>query len=157
MLQDHISFATVHGKQPGQEVTVDDITYQVFATHCVQHSPGAHFPEQLELHTFDRIIQKGTDQDDECFSAFASFGKHRDTGLASYLQQHDIQQLYVAGVTLEQCVKCTVQDAVKAGFATYVIADACAPVDAGAEEQTLQDMHALGARIVVSANIPKAS
>ncbi|KAL0030645.1 hypothetical protein WJX77_000555 [Trebouxia sp. C0004] len=100
--QDHISFAAVHGKQPGQQVTVNGTTYSVFAQHCLQHSEGACFPKELELYAFDKIVQKGIAQDDECFSAFASFGKRQTTGLANYLKEQNIQQVFVAGMTLEQ-------------------------------------------------------
>ena len=144
----------MHGKQPGQQVIVSGTTYSVFAPHCLQHSEGACFPKQLELHAFDKIVQKGTDQDDECFSAFASFGKRRPTGLANYLKEQNVQQLFVAGVTLEQCVKETVQDAIQEGLETYLISDACAPVNADAEAGVLRDLHGAGARLVVSADIP---
>ena len=144
----------MHGKQPGQEVTVNGTTYSVFAQHCLQHSEGACFPNELEIYAFDKIVQKGTDQDDECFSAFASFGKRRSTGLANYLKENNIQQLFVAGMTLEQCVKQTVQDAIQEGFETYLVSDACAPVDADAEVGILKDLHGAGARLIVSADIP---
>lgn len=153
-MQDHISFAAVHGKQPGQQVTVNGTTYSVFAQHCLQHSEGACFPKELNLYAFDKIVQKGIDQDDECFSAFASFGKRRTTGLADYLKEQNIQQLFVAGMTLEQCVKQTVQDAIQEGFETYLVSDACAPVDADAEAGILKDLHGAGARLIVSADIP---
>ena len=152
--QDHISFAALHGKEPGQHIVVDGTTYQVFAQHCVQHSEGACFPIELQQHKFDRIIRKGNDKDDECFSAFASFGKRRDTGLTSYLNEQGIQQIYAAGVTLEQCVQQTVQDAITAGFETSVIVDATAPVDAAAEEGTLQELQLSGARLIRAADIP---
>ncbi|KAL0038779.1 hypothetical protein WJX79_007340 [Trebouxia sp. C0005] len=152
--QDHISFADVHGKHPGQQIVVDGTTYSVFAKHCLQHSDGACFPKELELYAFDKIVQKGIDHDDECFSAFASFGKRRTTGLADYLKEQNVQQLFVAGMTLEQCVKQTVQDAIQEGFETYVVSDACAPVDADAEAGILQDLHRAGARLIVSADIP---
>ena len=131
--------------------------YDLYATHCVQHSQGAQIPKQLEWYKFDKILQKGVDQDDDCLSAFASFGKRRDTGLAGYLRQHNVQQLYILGVTLEQCIKETVQDSIKSGFETYVIADACAPVAASSEEETLQQMQLLGAKLTLAADVMKSA
>ena len=153
-LQDHISFAAVHGKQPGQQIIVNGITYSVFAQHCLQHSEGACFPKELELYAFDKIVQKGIDQDDECFSAFASFGKRRTTGLANYLKEQNIQQVFVAGTTLEQCVKQTVQDAIQEGFETFLVSDACAPVDVDAEAGIVKDLCGAGARLIASMDIP---
>ena len=127
--------------------------YQLFVEHCLQNSQGAQLSADLDLYTFDKVICKGTDQDDECFSAFASVGKRRDTGLTSYLTQHAIQQLYVTGVTLEQCVKQTVQDAIHAGFETTVIVDACAPVDPKAEASTLRELQELGACLTESGKL----
>ena len=127
-------------------------TYQVFAQHCVQHSEGACFPIELQLQKLDRTIQKGSDRNDECFAAFASFGNRRDTGLASYLTEQGIQQLYVAGVSLEHYVKQTVQDAIIAGFETSVKVDAIAPVDA-AEDGTLRELQLSSARLIYAADI----
>lgn len=118
--------------------------------HCLQNSQGAQLADGLDPYTFDKVVCKGTDQDDECFSAFASFGKHRDTGLSSYLKEHAVQQLYVTGVTLEQCVKQTVHDAIQAGFETTIIVDACAPVDPKAEDATLRELQELGACLAES-------
>ena len=148
--QAHISFAATHGKEPGQEIVVDGVTYQLFVEHCLQDSKGACYPAQLEQHNFSKTIKKGSDEDDECFSAFASFGKHRDTGLTQYLRQNDVKKLYIAGVTLEQCVLHSVKHALQAEFETYLIEDACAPVDQNAERQTLQYLKSLGAKLVLS-------
>lgn len=107
-------------------------------------------PHELQQHTFDRIVRKGTDLDDECFSAFASVQKRRDTGLEGFLKKHCVQQVYITGVTLEQCVKQTALDAMQAGFKTFIVTDACAPVDPCAEQATLQQLQALGAHLIES-------
>ena len=72
--------------------------------------------------------------------------------MASYLNEQGIQQLYVAGVSLEHCVKQTVQDAITAGFETFVIVDAIAPVDA-AEEGTLRELQLSSAGLIYAADI----
>ena len=149
-MQEHISFAATHNQEPGQSATVDGFTYQLFVEHCLQHTQGAELPDQLKLHNFDKIVRKGTDPEDECFSAFCSMQKRKDTGLERFLKDHCVHQVYVTGVTLEQCVKETAQDALQAGFETFIIGDACAPVDPGAEEPTLQHLQALGAQVVES-------
>lgn len=95
-------------------------------------------------------MRKGEDPDDECFSAFVSVHKRRDTGLEGFLKDHCVQQVYITGVTLEQCVKQTAQDAMQAGFDTFIITDACAPIHPGAEKATLQQLQALGAHLVES-------
>lgn len=123
-------------------------TYQLFVQHCLQHTQGAELPDQLKLHKFDKVVFKGTDSDDECFSAFLSMCKRRDTGLVRFLKHHCVQQVFVSGVTLEQCVKETAQDALQAGFETSVIVDACAPVDPDAEESTLRHLQALGIQLI---------
>ena len=118
--------------------------------HCLQHTQGAELTDQLKLHTFDKIVRKGTDAEDECFSAFSSMQKRKDTGLKRFLKDHCVHQVYVAGVTLEQCVKETAQDALQAGFETFVIVDACAPVDPGEEKHLWQHLQALGAQLIES-------
>lgn len=133
---------------------MDGFTYQLFVKHCLQHSQGAELPDQLKRHDFDKIVRKGTDPEDECFSAFCSMRKRKDTGLERFLKDHYVHQVYVTGMTLEQCVKETVQDALQAGFETFIIVDACAPVDPGAENPTLQHLQGLGAQLIRADQVP---
>ena len=110
-------------------------------------------PHELKLHKFDKVVRKGVDPDDECFSAFVSIQKRRDTGLEGFLKKHCVHQVYITGVTLEQCVKQTALDAIQAGFETFIITDACAPIEPSAEKATLQQLQALGVHLIGSDKI----
>lgn len=130
-----------------------DRDHTLFNAHCVQNTKGAEFATQLTTTRLDKVVQKGTDQDEECFSAFHSFCKRSDTGLTTWLRQHNINHVYVAGVALETCVKCSVEDSIQAGFATSLVSDACAPADADAEPGVLKGMEAAGCRIITAAEL----
>ena len=80
--------------------------------------------------------------------------KRKDTGLERFLKDHRVHQVFITGMTLEQCVKETAQDALQAGFETFIIIDACAPVDPGAENPTLQGLQALGAQLINADKVP---
>ena len=142
--QDHISFAASHGKRSGETLSVNGIKYQLFDRHCVENTPGAEFPSDLNSHKYHKVIQKGTDKDEECFSAFCSDGKRQETGLADWLKQQGVVHLYIAGVALETCVQHTVTDALKAGFCVTLLQDACAPAQADRESDVWQLLQGLG-------------
>ena len=130
-----------------------DREHTLFNAHCVQNTKGADFAAQLATTKFDKVVQKGTDQDEECFSAFHSFCKRSDTGLTTWLRQNNVSHVYVAGVALETCVKCSVEDSIQAGFVTSLISDACAPADAKAEPGVLKGMQAAGCCITTAAEL----
>lgn len=148
LVQDHISFAATHGKASGETLAANGTEYQLFDQHCVQGTHGAEFPPNLDISKFNKVVQKGADKDEECFSAFCSFGKRQDTGLADWLKQHDVGHIYVAGVALETCVRHSVEDALQFGFNVSLVQDACAPCDASAELGMLQHLQHAGCNII---------
>lgn len=100
-----------------------------WAQHCVQNTWGAELHEQLNVtvpdeHTQVVFVKKGTDPNTDGYSAFGP-----DTNLEQTLRRARIEHVYVVGLALDYCVKCTALDAVRAGFTTTIILDACHAVD----------------------------
>ena len=155
--QAHVSFAASHGRASGETVKVDGITYNLFEQHCIQGTAGAQFASDLDTSRFDAVIQKGTDTDEECFSAFCSFGRRQSTGLADWLRHKEVRHVYVAGVALETCVKQTAEDALQLGFYVSLVHDACAPAEANAERDIWQDLQVAGCNMTTVAEVCEAS
>lgn len=155
--QGHISFAASHGKSSGETLAANGIEYQLFDQHCVQNKHGAEFPSGLDSYKYHKVIQKGTDKDEECFSAFCSFAKRQETGLADWLKQQGVGRLYIAGVALETCVKYTVTDALKAGFCVTLVQDACAPAEADSETDVWQHLQRAGCSMTTIAEALEAT
>jgi nicotinamidase/pyrazinamidase len=109
--------------------------------HCVQDTPGAAFHPELRLPAETRLVTKGVRLDRDQLSAFD------ETGLAQALRDEGVRRLWIGGLAQDVCVRATVLDAAREGFAVHVIAPATRPVDPAAGVRALEEMRRAGARI----------
>jgi nicotinamidase/pyrazinamidase len=148
--KDHGSFASNHaGKKPGDKIDLFGIEQILWPNHCVQGSKGAELHPRLEKAKIARIIHKGTDATIDSYSTFFDNGHRRSTGLESYLKKKGVNEVYLAGLATDYCVKYSALDAVKLGFKTHVILDACRGIDlkAGDIDRAVAEMKAAGVSI----------
>ena len=121
--QDHGSFAS---NNPGTEVfAMGELSGNpqiMWPDHCVQNTRGAEFHEDLNC-DFAKVIQKGVDKTIDSYSAFYDNNKKNKTGLTEFLKEMEVDEVSVAGLATEYCVKFTALDAVKEGFKTTVLAN----------------------------------
>lgn len=112
--------------------------------HGVQGSWGARFHPDLELPPEAVVVDKGTDPDRDAYSAFEG------TDLARRLREAGARRLWVGGLALDYCVRATVLDALRNGFAVRLLRDATRPVEVrpGDGDRALGEMAAAGAEIV---------
>lgn len=86
--------------------------------HCVAKSKGAAFAPGLELPASGvRIILKGTQPEKDAYSGFDG------TDLDAHLRAQDVRRLFVGGLATDYCVRCTVEDGRKAGYAVVLLQD----------------------------------
>lgn len=125
----------------------ETIHFKKWPVHCVAGSWGAEFPQELNRPKIDLVIQKGTQDSDDGYSAFEA----TNVGLDRLLRNKNTKTLYICGLTTEYCVKNTVLDALQAGYETYVIKDAVEGVNAqaGDEERAWEEMQDAGAKIIL--------
>jgi nicotinamidase/pyrazinamidase len=112
----------------------------------VQDSGGASFHPNLKVSTDTIVVSKGTAADEDSYSGFD--GKDSaGTPLAELLRGLDVKRMYVGGLATDYCVRHTVIDGLKAGFAVVVLGDAIRGVDLtpGDSEKALGEMRAAGA------------
>lgn len=114
--------------------------------HCVAGTPGAEFHPGLYTRYADLILRKGVHPEYDSYSGFADDGG-APTGLAGYLKANGIEAVDVVGIATDYCVKATAIDAVKAGFRTRVLAQACAGVAQATITTALAEMAAAGVTI----------
>lgn len=128
---DHVSFRSQGGPWP---------------PHCVAGTPGAAFAPRLELPASVQVFSKATTPETEAYSGFEG------TGLAASLRRQGIKRLFVGGLATDYCVKATVLDALREGFAVLLLGDAVRPVELepGDGERALQAMRDAGARLLDS-------
>lgn len=152
----HGSFAANHlWTKPGQVIELDGLQQILWPIHCVQDSFGAEFVAELQIEKTDKIFPKGTDPLIDSYSGFYDNGHRKSTGLAEYLRERKVEEVYVLGLATDYCVKYTVLDAIKEGFKTYLIEDACRGVNLQEKdsENAVAEMAAAGAVIMRSEDL----
>jgi nicotinamidase/pyrazinamidase len=113
--------------------------------HCVQGTPGAAFHPGLRLPQGTIIISKGTDPEQDSYSAFEAL---TDAGqsLTELLSALGIRHLYVGGLATDYCVRSSVLDALRLGISVALFSDAVAGVDVtpGDSNRALEEMRQAG-------------
>jgi len=126
----HGSFAASHpGRQPGDVMELAGLRQILWPVHCVQGTRGAALVAELDARRIARVFQKGADPAIDSYSAFFDNGRRQATGLADYLREKGVTDVYVLGVATDYCVKFTVLDALGLGLRTYLVEDGCRGVD----------------------------
>jgi len=110
--------------------------------HCVQDTWGAQFHPSLEIPDQARIVTKGVRFDKDQNSVF------EETGLASLLKRDATQRLFVLGLALDVCVKASVLDGLRAGFAVSVLLDGCRAVTEESGRETINELERAGATCI---------
>ncbi len=72
-------------------------------------------------------MKKGTNSEYECYSGFGCEGEN--TFLLKLLKEREIEKVYVCGLALDYCVRCTAMDAKKYGFDTYLLLEGTRGID----------------------------
>lgn len=153
----HGSFASTHGKKPGEHTKLKGLDQILWPDHCVQGSRGAEFSPELDMTKFDKVFLKGTDNDIDSYSAFFDNGHLKSTGLGDYLKGKGVTDVYIAGLTTDYCVHFSVLDAAKLGFKAHVVLDACRAVNLkkGDQESAVEVMKAVGAEMTTTDEVVK--
>ncbi len=150
---DHASFAVNHaGKKTGDIIDLDGLKQVLWPVHCVQNTRGADFVSSLDRRRIAKVFQKGTDIHIDSYSGFFDNGHCKATGLGDFLKRSDVQDVYVVGLATDYCVKFTALDALKLGFKTHLIEDACRGVNLnpGDVATAINEMRAAGAMVINS-------
>ncbi|MBI4158133.1 MAG: isochorismatase family protein [Candidatus Yanofskybacteria bacterium] len=98
--------------------------------HCVQNTPGAEFHPSFLLTAKVVIISKGIFKDKDEYSLFGGIClRPDDWPLSANALLWGCDEVYIGGLAIDYCVKATALDAVKLGFKTYLLTDACRAVN----------------------------
>lgn len=149
----HQSFASSHpGKAPYDVIDLHGLPQVLWPDHCVQKSMGAEFHKGLHLGGVERIFRKGADPKVDSYSGFFDNGGHNPTGLNAYLKERGVTEVAVVGLATDYCVKATALDALRLGYKTSVIKDACRAVNINPDdgEKAFKEMYDRGTQTVGS-------
>ena len=115
----------------------------IWPVHCVDGTRGAELHPEIAALDPDLVVEKATTRDVDAYSAFDG------TGLADELRARGVDRLVVGGLATDYCVRASVLDALREGFAVTVLADGVRGVDVqpGDSERALSEMRAAGATV----------
>ncbi|ANU67121.1 bifunctional nicotinamidase/pyrazinamidase [Turicimonas muris] len=129
---EHKSFASNHENKKPYDVTTMPYGQQVlWPAHCVQNSKGAELAETLAVKGTEFKVRKGTNSEVDSYSAFFEADGKSKTILADWLRDRGITEVFLCGLATDFCVSWSALDAVKEGFKTFVLEDACRGIDVG--------------------------
>ena len=126
----HSSFASSHpGAAPFSNITMPYGDQTLWPDHCVQGTQGSEFHKDLIWTKAELVIRKGFRPEIDSYSAFFENDRKTMTGLAGYLRERGIMKVTHCGLATDYCVAFSALDAVKQGFETTVLLDACRGID----------------------------
>ena len=119
------AFASSHkGKKPRDTyINSKGVTDILWPDHCVQNTYGSELHPDIDLSLIKRnnfyIFKKGIEKDDHPYSGFGA------KGLANFLKERKIEDVYIVGLATDYCAKDTALDSKKEGFRTFFVWDGC--------------------------------
>lgn len=150
---DHVSFASNHeGRKPMDVIELYGHEQTLWPDHCVQGTPGAELFADLPWTHVEAIVRKGTDPGSDSYSGLRNnwnhAGERPKTGLAGYLRERGIEELFLCGLARDFCVKWSAQDAAAEGFRTRCLWDLTRSVDPAGDEKVRSDLDDAGVKVV---------
>ena len=121
----------------------------IWPVHCVAGTWGAELYPALDVPADPIIIRKGTNGEDG-YSGFTLrdpvSGDTKPTELEALLRDRGIERVVICGLATDYCVNATALDAIRLGFDTRVLTDACKAVNLnrGDARRAIEGMRAAG-------------
>ena len=153
--RDHVSFASNHpGRSPMDRIELYGQEQILWPDHCIQGTPGAELHPDVDWSGFSAIIRKAVDPRVDSYSAIRNNwnprGERPPTGLAGYLRERGIEQVFIAGLARDFCVRWSAEDCADEGFATFVLWDLSRPVDPASDAEVRDVLDRRGVAILES-------
>ena len=130
---------------PGEHFSEHPDFSSSWPPHCVAGSPGARLHPNLDTSRIAAVFRKGAHS-----AAYSGFEGVDDDGtpLLDWLRQRGIDEVDIAGIATDYCVRCTAHDAAHAGLITRVLVDLTAAVGADSAAEALVAMRTAGVTVV---------
>ena len=107
--------------------------------HCVQNTKGAEFHPGFKVPVNAIILSKGTNPELDGYSVFEARDS-QNKFFSQLLKEMGVEELYIAGIATDYCVKMTSLDAFKNGFKVNVLTDAIKGVDEQDSQQAIDEI-----------------
>jgi nicotinamidase/pyrazinamidase len=113
--------------------------------HCVAGTTGAEYHASLPIGAIDIHVRKGQGR-----PAYSMFEGVTDDGESVHgmLERRGVDELDIAGIATDYCVRATALDALAAGRRVTVLTDLIAGVAPDSSEAALQELESAGAELI---------
>lgn len=140
----HVVATKDHHVDPGDHWSREPDFVTSWPVHCRVGTDGEAFHPNLDPQPFDAVFLKG-----EHAAAYSGFEGRTTDGvpLADWLRTHAITDVDVCGIATDHCVRATVLDAVREGFAVRLLPALCAGVAPATTEAAMTEMIDAGAGV----------
>jgi len=150
----HQRFASNHpGKQPYDVIYLNGRPQTLWPDHCIQGSHGAAISNLLNDTEIAAIFRTGMHQETDSNSAFYDSERRYPTGLAGFLQERKVHEIYLAGLAGDYDIYYTAMDGLRLNFKTYIIQDASAPFDRSNFAAEMRVFETAGGQLITSSQL----
>jgi nicotinamidase/pyrazinamidase len=151
----HVSFASSHpGRKAFEPIQLYGHEQILWPDHCVQGTAGADLHPGIPWSKAAAIIRKATNAAIDSYSAFRNNwdpeGNRPPTGLAGYLKDRGVNEIFICGLARDFCVRWTAEDALQEGFRVNLIWDLCRSIEPRRDDLLRRELSDKGARIVTA-------
>ena len=147
----HKSFASNHyEKKLFDSILLHGVHQTLWPDHCVQGTSGAEFHKDMESNRIATIFRKGMDPEIDSYSGFYDNNHQLSTGLAGYLNEKGVTDVYFCGLAADICVYYTILDSILEGFSATLIEDASRPLYPDKFDDIKCELAKLAVRIITS-------
>lgn len=144
---DHVVATKDYHVNPGAHFADQPDFVDTWPRHCVAGTTGAEFHPELNTAPVEAVFHKGAYT--AAYSGFEGAVDH--TSLTDWLRARGVDEVDIAGIATDYCVRQTAADATRAGFKTRVLVDLTAGVAPGTTAEALDEMRDRGVELVHSA------
>jgi nicotinamidase/pyrazinamidase len=149
----HVSFASAHpGRRPFETIELYGREQTLWPDHCVQNTPGADLERRLPWERVSAIVRKGANPEVDSYSGFRNNwnrdGQRPSTGLAGYLKDLGVSEVFLCGLARDFCVKWSAEDAAREGFRVRFLWEMTRPVDSSSDARVRSDVEQLGVELL---------
>ena len=129
---------------PGSHFADEPDYAQSWPAHCVAGSAGSRVPSRAGHALIEAAFRKGAHA-----AAYSGFEGIDDDGtpLADWLRDRDVDQVDVAGIATDYCVRATAADAAANGFRTRVLLGLTAGVAPGTTSEAIESLRDAGVEV----------
>jgi nicotinamidase/pyrazinamidase len=140
----HVVASRDYHVDPGSHFSAAPDFRESWPPHCVAGTTGAQFHPALDTSAVEAVFSKGAHA--AAYSAFEGTDE-AGTPLADWLRQHGVDELDVAGIATDYCVRATALDAARLGFTTRVLSWLTAGVSPATTAAAVAEMRDAGVEV----------